>query len=85
MATAEHIQRAAWDLVPPLGWLFWMFRLMAGLGFYFILLFAVFFWLASRQRLDRHRWLLWAAVWSIPLPWIAAEAGWFVAEVGRQP
>jgi cytochrome d ubiquinol oxidase subunit I len=25
------------------------------------------------------------AVWGIPLPWIAAETGWFVAEVGRQP
>lgn len=85
LASAEHIQRAAWDLVPPVGWLFWMFRLMVGLGVYFILLFAAFFWLASRQRLDRHRWLLWLAVWSIPLPWIAAEAGWFVAEVGRQP
>lgn len=84
-ATAEHIQRAAWDLVPPVSWLFWMFRVMVGLGFYFILLFAVFFWLSTKHRLERHRWLLWGAVWSIPLPWIAAEAGWFVAEVGRQP
>jgi cytochrome d ubiquinol oxidase subunit I len=25
------------------------------------------------------------AVWAIPLPWIAAETGWFVAEYGRQP
>ena len=25
------------------------------------------------------------ALWSLPLPWIAAELGWFVAEVGRQP
>jgi cytochrome bd ubiquinol oxidase subunit I len=34
---------------------------------------------------DQKRWLLRLAVWGIPLPWIAAETGWFVAEFGRQP
>ena len=33
----------------------------------------------------RYRWFLLTALWSIPLPWIAAELGWFVAEYGRQP
>ena len=41
--------------------------------------------LAARRRLDAYPWLLTVAVWSIPLPWIAAEAGWIVAELGRQP
>jgi cytochrome d ubiquinol oxidase subunit I len=64
--------------------LFWAFRVMAGLGFYFIALFTVAFYLASARRLET-RWFLRAALWSLPLPWIAAELGWIVAEYGRQP
>ena len=42
--------------------------------------------LVLRQaQLDRHRWFLWAAALTLPLPWIAAELGWIVAEYGRQP
>ena len=84
-ATPQQISQAAWDTVPRVAPLFWAFRLMVGLGFFFILLTAVFFWLSARRKLDAHRWLLKVAVWSIPLPWIAAELGWIVAEVGRQP
>lgn len=84
-ATAEQIDKAAWDTVPPPLPLFWSFRVMVGLGFYFILLTATFFWLSARRHLDKHRWLLKLAVLSIPLPWLAAELGWVVAEVGRQP
>src|SRR5204863_447703 len=36
-------------------------------------------------RLIAPRWLLRLAFFSIPLPWLAAELGWFVAEFGRQP
>ena len=43
------------------------------------------FWLASRGRLDSRRGLLKVALWSLPLPWVAIESGWFVAEYGRQP
>jgi len=84
-ATPEQIARAALDTVPQVAPLFWSFRLMVGLGFFFILLMGVFFWLSARRRLDAYPWLLRVAVWSIPLPWIAAECGWIVAEVGRQP
>ncbi|MFT4080577.1 cytochrome ubiquinol oxidase subunit I [Rhodomicrobium sp.] len=83
-ADAATISRAAWDTVPHVTPLFWSFRIMVGLGFYFILLFAVSFWYASHRRFDR-RWLLRLAVFSWPLPWIAAEMGWIVAEYGRQP
>jgi cytochrome d ubiquinol oxidase subunit I len=65
--------------------LFWSFRIMAGLGFFFIALFAAAFYLSARQRLHRHRGYLRIAFWSLPLPWIAAELGWIVAEYGRQP
>jgi len=58
---------------------------MVGLGFFFIGLFAVAFYLASRRRLERHPLFLRIALWSLPLPWIAAELGWVVAEYGRQP
>jgi cytochrome d ubiquinol oxidase subunit I len=84
-ATAEEITKAAWSTVPAVSPLFWSFRVMVGLGFYFIALFAVAFLLASMRRLDRYRAFLWVAFLSLPLPWIAAELGWIVAEVGRQP
>ncbi|WP_234263785.1 cytochrome ubiquinol oxidase subunit I [Hydrogenophaga sp. NFH-34] len=84
-ATEAQIEKAAWDTVPQVAPLFWSFRLMVGLGLFFIVLTATFFWLSARRRLDAHPWLLKLAVWSIPLPWIAAEAGWIVAELGRQP
>ncbi len=84
-ATEAQIAQAAWDTVPQVAPLYWSFRVMVGLGLFFIALNAVFFWLSARRRLDAHPWLLKLAVWSIPLPWIAAECGWIVAELGRQP
>ena len=83
-ADATAIDRAANDLIPDVPVLFWSFRFMAGLGFYFIALFALAFYFASRRQLQR-RWFLKLALWSLPLPWIAAELGWIVAEYGRQP
>jgi cytochrome d ubiquinol oxidase subunit I len=84
-ATEAQIRQAAHDTIPQVAPLFWSFRVMVALGIYFIVLTATFFVLSARRRLDAHRWLLRLAVWSIPLPWIAAEAGWLVAELGRQP
>ncbi len=84
-ATPAQIERAAWDTVPSVGWMFWSFRVMVGLGFFFIGLFAVGFYLASRRWLAESRRYLKVALWALPLPWIAAELGWFVAEHGRQP
>jgi cytochrome d ubiquinol oxidase subunit I len=84
-ATAEEIAQAAWSTVPAVSPLFWSFRIMVGLGFYFIALFAVAFLLASKRQLERYRGFLWLALLSLPLPWVAAELGWIVAEVGRQP
>jgi cytochrome d ubiquinol oxidase subunit I len=84
-ATAEQIQKAATDTIPPVGPLFWSFRVMVALGMFFIVLTGTFFWLSVRHRLDAYPWLLKVAVLSIPLPWIAAECGWVVAELGRQP
>ncbi|MDR2325287.1 MAG: cytochrome ubiquinol oxidase subunit I [Acidovorax sp.] len=84
-ATEAQIAQAAKDTVPPVGPLFWTFRVMVGLGMFFIVLTATFFWLSVRHKLEAYPWLLKLAVLSIPLPWIAAECGWVVAELGRQP
>ncbi len=84
-ATPEQVDRAAWSTVPDVGLLFWLFRIMVGIGFYLIALFAVAWVLISRRRCAGARWFLWVALFSLPLPWLAAEVGWIVAEVGRQP
>jgi cytochrome bd ubiquinol oxidase subunit I len=84
-ATPRQIEQAAWSTVPNVPVLFWCFRVMVGLGLFFILLFATAFYLASRHRFLEHRWFLRIAFLSLPLPWIAAELGWIVAEYGRQP
>ncbi|MBS0339001.1 MAG: cytochrome ubiquinol oxidase subunit I [Proteobacteria bacterium] len=84
-ATAEQIAQAAWDTVPPVAPLYFTFRIMVGLGMFFILLTGTFFVLSATRQLDRWHWLLKVAVWSIPLPFLAAECGWVVAELGRQP
>ncbi|MFY9695576.1 MAG: cytochrome ubiquinol oxidase subunit I [Xanthobacteraceae bacterium] len=83
-ADAATIAKAAADTIPNIGPLFWSFRIMVGLGFYFIALFAAIFWDASHRNFSR-RWLLRLMFCSLPLPWIAAELGWIVAEYGRQP
>lgn len=84
-ATPQQIDTAAWSTVPNVPVLFWCFRIMVGLGLLFIFLFATAFYLSARHRFQQHRWFLRAAFLSLPLPWIAAELGWVVAEYGRQP
>ncbi|MBB3384317.1 MULTISPECIES: cytochrome ubiquinol oxidase subunit I [unclassified Rhizobium] len=84
-ATEEQIAQAARDTIPNVPTLFWSFRIMVGLGMFFILLMTVFFWLSARRKLDRYPMLLRIAVFAIPLPWVAIELGWVVAEFGRQP
>jgi cytochrome d ubiquinol oxidase subunit I len=84
-ATETDIATAAASTIPNVPVLFWSFRLMVACGFWFIALFAWSFWLASTRNLQRHRAYLRVALYSLPLPWIAAELGWVVAEYGRQP
>ena len=73
------------QLVPFIPVCFYAFRVMVGLGTLFLLFFAVTLFLAYRKTLPQHRWLLWGAVMLLPLGYIASEAGWIVAELGRQP
>ena len=74
-----------WGTVPNVPVLFWSFRIMVAIGLYLIAFFAFAFFLSCNRWLTRYRWFLWLALFSLPLPWIAAELGWIVAEHGRQP
>ena len=84
-ATPEQIDQAARDTIPDVGTLFWSFRIMVALGLYMIAFFATAFVLSSLHKLGNNRTLLKIAVWSLPVPWLAIESGWLVAEYGRQP
>ena len=84
-ATPEMIEKAVNDTVPRVSPLFWSFRLMVGLGFAMLALFGLSTWYSVQGSFGERRWLLRAAVWSLPMPWLACELGWFVAEYGRQP
>ncbi|MCO5734258.1 cytochrome ubiquinol oxidase subunit I [Rhizobium sp. SSA_523] len=84
-ASEEQIRLAANDTVPTVWPLFWAFRIMVALGLSFIATMAYFFYRASFKGMRFPRAALWLAVVMIPAPWIAAEMGWIVAEVGRQP
>ncbi len=84
-ATPAEVDASAWSTVPNVPVLFWCFRFMVGIGLLLILLFATAFYLSTRHRLEQNRWFLRLALYALPLPWIAAELGWVVAEYGRQP
>ena len=73
------------DIVPPVGLTFYSFHVMVALGSYFIVLFLTTLYLSMANRIEKYKKLLWACVFSIPLGYVACEAGWIVAEVGRQP
>jgi cytochrome d ubiquinol oxidase subunit I len=84
-ATPEQIRAAVDDTIPNVAPLFWSFRIMVGLGVWFLFVFAAAFLVLARRRLAANRWIMHVALWSIPLPWVASELGWIVAEYGRQP
>ena len=73
------------ELVPNVPLTFYMFRVMVILGGYFSLFFAVVLFLAYRKPLAEMRWMHWVAMLTIPLGYLAGQAGWAVAECGRQP
>jgi cytochrome bd ubiquinol oxidase subunit I len=73
------------SVIPNVPLTYYSFHLMVYLGFYFILLFSIVLFLISKDKLQDQRWLLWLAVFTIPFVYLASEAGWVVAEVGRQP
>ena len=75
------------EAIPPVGLTFTSFRIMVFLGTYFLLYYVVaLFCVYSRKDwLQNKKWLQWIAMISMPFMWVCSEAGWAVAEVGRQP
>lgn len=69
---------------------YYSFRLMVAIGFalFFLMLAGAWYWYKGKLSVNsiaRHRGFLWLWAWSIPLGFIATEAGWMVREIGRQP
>ncbi|MEO8441505.1 MAG: cytochrome ubiquinol oxidase subunit I, partial [Betaproteobacteria bacterium] len=84
-ATPDLIRQAAEESIPRVAPMFWSFRIMVGCGFILLLLFVLAFYFCARRSVASRPWLLRFAICAMPLPWIAAELGWVVAEYGRQP
>ncbi|MBQ1881781.1 MAG: cytochrome ubiquinol oxidase subunit I [Bacteroidales bacterium] len=73
------------ESIPNVPMTFYSFRIMVMLGGYFILFLLVCWYLLKKKIIAEKKWFLFLAVLSVPLVYICAEAGWVVAEVGRQP
>ena len=84
-ATDEQIKAAAEGSIPHVAPVFWAFRIMVAAGFTMLGVFALAFLFTARRTVFKKRWFLWSCLISLPLPWIAIETGWVVAEYGRQP
>jgi len=97
LVTSEQIQRAANDSVPQMSIVFWAFRVMLYSWGICSVILIMGLYLNRRKRYNRSEgcggrhhhhipsWYLRFAFYTIPVPYIAAEAGWVLAEAGRQP
>ena len=83
-ATDEQIEMAVKYSIPQVAPLFWTFRVMVASGFIMLIVFVIAV-ISSSIRKCRKDWILKLSLYTLPLPWIACETGWFVAEFGRQP
>jgi cytochrome d ubiquinol oxidase subunit I len=74
-----------YDTVPPISISFYSFHIMVGLGMWFLLLFTLALLFVYKEKIVERKWFLRAAIWSIPMAYVASQCGWIVAEMGRQP
>jgi len=73
------------DVIPNVPLSFYSFHIMVILGFYFLFLMILFIYFVFRDNLEKRKFYLRIAVLSVPLAYLASQAGWIVAEMGRQP
>ncbi|MDD4213584.1 MAG: cytochrome ubiquinol oxidase subunit I [Bacteroidales bacterium] len=73
------------DIIPNVPLIFYSFHIMVVLGMLFILLFMAMIYFTLRNKIHTKKLLLKSAVLFLPLGFLASQAGWIVAEVGRQP
>jgi cytochrome bd ubiquinol oxidase subunit I len=85
LQASEEAQYGEGDYVPPVRTTYWSMRIMAYAGSLVFLVLAVCAFFYRRRTLESKRWLLWAGLLTIPLPYVAALSGWVLSEVGRQP
>jgi len=79
---AEH---GPGNYIPPVGTIYWSFRLMIGIGFFLTALGAWGVYLLWKRKIGSVRWFHKIAFWSLALPFLANSFGWIVTEIGRQP
>ena len=79
-----HLEKPE-DVVPPVGMVYWAFRLMIGLGMLMALMLLLATLFAWKDKLENKKWFFIFALICIPLVYICGQCGWIVAEVGRQP
>ena len=84
-AEVQGLNEFAEEDLPPQGLSFWAFHFMLYLGGAFIGIMALGLLFLFMKKLDQTPWFLRILTWAIPLPLIAIQCGWIVAEVGRQP
>ncbi len=84
-ATPADFQKAARDVIPDVPITFWSFRIMILSGFVMLIFLIAATVYSLNNTVYQRRGLLKTAVWLIPVPYIACELGWVVAEMGRQP
>jgi len=83
--TDADIAQAARDSIPEVWIVFWAFRFMVAFGLLMLAYMVLAMLLSLTNKVHEYRWFQWAAVLMIPVPFLACEGGWLVAEVGRQP
>jgi cytochrome d ubiquinol oxidase subunit I len=72
-------------LIPSVPIAFYSFHLMVALGGHFLALFLLMLIFSMNNKLQKMKWLLYVGIWTIPLVYMASQAGWVLAELGRQP
>ena len=73
------------ELRPPVLPTFWSFRFMVALGMFMTLVSTLAVYLSGKEDYEKYKTFLTVVLFSLPLPYIAGQLGWIVAEVGRQP
>jgi len=80
-----YANRDVHELIPSIPTSFYSFRIMVFLGLHFFALLLVVLILTVKNKIETKKVILYTALWTIPLAYIASMLGWIVAEVGRQP
>ena len=80
-----YFENAPERLIPNVPLSFYSFHIMVGLGMWFVVFFMLVLLFIYRNQLQNRKFWLRMGIINIPLAFIASQAGWVLAEVGRQP